>query len=94
VLDPRQSQIFGPIVAPFFVSITVAVFIFISSSMFVGYSGAGMNPSRCMAPSIALGDNLHHIWIYAVGPITAALILAVLYNLLPPHHKVTTATKP
>jgi glycerol uptake facilitator-like aquaporin len=47
-LDANQRQIFGPVWAPFFISTTIGMSIFVSQGLVpgVGYTGAGINPSR------------------------------------------------
>src|SRR3954467_15787679 len=56
-LDPSQGQVFGPVLAPFFVSTTLAMCIFASSLLAdPPFTGASMNPSRCFGPAIALAD--------------------------------------
>jgi glycerol uptake facilitator-like aquaporin len=58
---------------------------FSSSGVAPGYSGAGMNPGRCFAFAIARRD-LKYNWIWWVGPAIGGLILALLYNFVPPFH--------
>jgi glycerol uptake facilitator-like aquaporin len=58
---------------------------FSSSGVAPGYSGAGMNPARCFAFAIARRD-LKFNWIWWVGPALGGLLLALLYNTVPPFH--------
>lgn len=52
-LDPRQALLFGPTLGPLFVGMSLGLVSFASTGMAGGYSGAGMNPSRCFAFAIA-----------------------------------------
>jgi glycerol uptake facilitator-like aquaporin len=58
---------------------------FSSSGMAAGYSGAGMNPARCFAFGVARRD-LKYNWIWWIGPGVGGLLLALMYNLVPPYH--------
>ena len=85
--DARQGQVYGPILAPFFISATLGLLIFASGGMVAGYSGAGMNPVMCLAPVIVVGGGHGSEWVYAVGPLLASLVHGAIYLLVPPHHK-------
>ncbi|KAF7553700.1 hypothetical protein G7Z17_g3468 [Cylindrodendrum hubeiense] len=47
-LDPRQSQIVGPGLAPFLVGLTFGTLTFSTAFTRYGYGGAGLNPARCL----------------------------------------------
>lgn len=57
-LDPIQGEVFGPVVAPFFIGGILGMNIFVSGGVALeeGYTGAGMNPARCFGPAIATGE--------------------------------------
>eukprot|EP00898_Chlorokybus_atmophyticus_P007166 jgi/Chlat1/7450/Chrsp6S07497 len=86
-LDPKQRQVFGPILAPFIIGATLGLLLFVSGGLQPGYTGAGMNPARCFGPAVAIGhwDNQ---WVYWVGPLIGCFLLGMLYRLIPPHHVV------
>jgi glycerol uptake facilitator-like aquaporin len=84
-LDPRQALLFGPQLGPLLVGMALGLVSFSSSGVAAGYSGAGMNPGRCFAFAIARRD-LKYNWIWWVGPALGGLLLALLYNLVPPYH--------
>ena len=55
-LDPRQAQLFGPVLGPFLVACTLGLVSFASAGVAQGYTGAGMNPARCFAFAVARGE--------------------------------------
>jgi glycerol uptake facilitator-like aquaporin len=67
------------------VGMALGLVSFSSSGVAVGYSGAGLNPGRCFAFAIARRD-LKYNWIWWVGPGVGGLLLALMYNLVPPYH--------
>jgi len=86
--DARQGQIFGPILAPLFISAMLGLLIWCSGGLAKGYTGAGMNPIMCWAPNIVVGGAaMDHQWVYWLGPLVASLMHAAVYLTLPPHHK-------
>ena len=86
--DARQGQLFGPILAPLFISATLGLLIWCSGGLTEGYTGAGMNPIMCWAPNAVLGGGaMDHQWVYWAGPAVAALLHAMVYLAIPPHHK-------
>ena len=54
-LDPRQAQLFGPVLGPFLVGSTLGLVSFASAGLVPQYSGASMNPARCFAFAVARG---------------------------------------
>ena len=55
-LDPRQAELFGPVIGPFMVGATLGLVSFASAGVIPGYTGAGMNPARCLAFAVARGN--------------------------------------
>lgn len=55
-LDPRQGLVFGPQLGPLLVGLGLGVVTSATSGIAEGYSGANMNPARCLALSAARGD--------------------------------------
>ena len=55
-LDPRQAQLFGPVLGPFLVACTLGIVSFASAGVVQDYTGAGMNPARCFAFAVARGE--------------------------------------
>ncbi|KAA8498698.1 Aquaporin TIP4-3 [Porphyridium purpureum] len=85
--DPRQAQLFGPIMAPVFIGTQLGINIFASASLSVepGYV-AGMNFAVCLGPAVAVGRVPATTWVYFLGPMVAAAVLAVVFISAPPHH--------
>ncbi|KFA68151.1 hypothetical protein S40285_08835 [Stachybotrys chlorohalonatus IBT 40285] len=83
-LDPRQAMLFGPKTGPLLVAASVGLITFANSGPVPGYAGAQMHPGRCFAFGIARQD-MDGQWIWWFGPAIAAVLLAVMYNLIPPH---------
>jgi len=63
----------------------IGVVIFIGGGILPGYSGPIMNPARCFGPAVAM-DNYEGQLIYWFGPLSASILLAVLYWAVPPQH--------
>ncbi|KAK3353953.1 aquaporin-like protein [Lasiosphaeria hispida] len=89
-LDPRQALLFGPRFGPLLVGSAVGIMAFASSGMIPGYAGAALNPARCFALGIVRRD-LSGQWIWWAGDAIAGILLAVMYNIIPPHHNSGTA---
>ncbi|KOS20620.1 putative aquaporin TIP4-1 [Escovopsis weberi] len=85
-LDPRQALLFGPRFGPVLVGSSLGLITFASSGIIPGYAGAQMNPARCFAYGVAKQD-LTYQWVWWFGPAIAALLLAFIYNIAPPHSK-------
>eukprot|EP00897_Mesotaenium_endlicherianum_P009670 jgi/Mesen1/8731/ME000052S08158 len=87
-LNPKQQQVFGPIVAPVMIGGVLGLLIFISGLLMgPGYVGAGMNPARCFGPAVVHGGDLwDDNWVFWVGPFLACVAQAVIYNVIPPDH--------
>ncbi len=67
----KRATILGPL----FIGLTVTLDILMGGPI----SGACMNPARHLGP-VLLGGGLADIWIYWVGPISGALLAAVVYH--------------
>jgi len=89
-LDPGQREIYGPLLGPFFVSITLALVIFIGGGLEAGWTGPSMNPARCFGPAIAMSNEALYgkLWVFMLGPMIAAVPIAVLYRTIPPNTHV------
>ena len=83
--DPQQFQVFGPVLAPI-VLVLVIMFAILTSAAVM--PGLGFNIVRCAAPAIVSGKHLDQLWIYIVADLTAAVIHAGYYRLVPPQHVV------
>jgi hypothetical protein len=55
-LDPRQAELFGPVIGPCLVGCTLGLASFASAGLIPGFAGAGMNPARCFAFAVARGN--------------------------------------
>jgi glycerol uptake facilitator-like aquaporin len=55
-LDPRQAVLFGPRLGPLLVGVALGLTTFASSGMIPGYTGANMNPGRCLSLNLAGRD--------------------------------------
>lgn len=95
--NARQGEIYGPILAPIFIAIMLALIIFGSSGIAPPpFTGTGSNPSLCFGclAAFATYNESHYLdppvfyshWIYWVGPAIAGIVHAILYYIAPPHH--------
>jgi glycerol uptake facilitator-like aquaporin len=96
----RQREIYGPVIPPVLIGLTLSLVIFASASLAPPpFTGAGANPSMCLGTAWAffqsdLPDSdaaLDYQWIYWVGPMLACVVNAVVYLLAPPHHEASGA---
>ena len=81
--DPNNGKSYGQLLPPLFIGIALFFVIFGTGRLFPKCSGAGVNPARALGPAIASGI-MDMVWIYVVGPFSAAAVHAFVYNLLPP----------
>ncbi|KND89902.1 Aquaporin PIP2-7 [Tolypocladium ophioglossoides CBS 100239] len=91
-LDPRQAVLFGPRLGPLLVGASLGLVTFGTSGIAPGYAGAQMNPARCFAYGIAR-RNLSDQWIWWVGPAAGSLLMAAMYNAVPPNHALKDAER-
>ncbi|KAL9231820.1 hypothetical protein vseg_006990 [Gypsophila vaccaria] len=87
--DHRQAKALGPVVVCSIVGIVIGVLVFVSTTVTTkrGYSGAGMNPARCIGPAIVRGGHLWtgH-WVFWVGPLIACVVFYVYTLVIPKEH--------
>eukprot|EP01038_Epipyxis_sp_PR26KG_P014808 gene14808-19894_t len=94
-LNLKQREIFGPVLPPIFIGITVGLVIFSSSALSTPpFTGAGGNPSMCQgiawaARSVRNASVPRKQWVYWVGPILASIANGLLYCFAPPHHHLS-----
>lgn len=82
-LDPRQSAIFGPALAPALVGLTVGVLAFGFAFNQPGYGGPTMNPARCFGVYVGSRFPSSH-WHHWVATIAADIVHGAFYHLVPP----------
>ncbi|KAL6408822.1 hypothetical protein AUP68_07768 [Ilyonectria robusta] len=85
-LDPRQSQIVGPSLAPFLVGLTFGTLTFATAYTRYGYGGAGLNPARCLGVFVGSRFPTWH-WVHWVPDILACAIHGLIYCFIPPWSK-------
>jgi len=84
-LDTGMREIFGPVLAPFFIATMLGVILYSGAAMGgPTYLGPGVNPARCFGPAVALGKVGDEQLVWWFGPIMAAVIIAVVFLLVPP----------
>jgi aquaporin Z len=52
------------------------------------YSGTSLNPARSLAPAV-LAPEITHLWVYIAGPLSGALLAALIFAAFP---RTTTLT--
>jgi glycerol uptake facilitator-like aquaporin len=82
-LDPRQSAVFGPALAPALVGLSLGVLSFGLSFGKPGYGGPSMNPARCFGVYVGSRFPYWH-WHHWVAAVAADFTHALLYCLVPP----------
>jgi len=82
--DPRNSETFGPVLAPIFISVTVALLIFSSSKISSGFGGPLLNLAECLGVSIATGESNSADWVSFVGPLIGGVAYAMFFFLTTP----------
>lgn len=84
-IDPRNKLLLGPTLAPFLVGLTLGLVSLSLSVAKIAYGGPSMNPARCFGVLVGtgFGGKTWH-WIHWVGPTAAAVLNAIMYNLVPP----------
>jgi len=88
--DPKQGELFGPILGPICVATGLGLLLFASSAntMIPGTGIPSIAWTICLGPSVALGnagfETLH--WVYLSAQVLACGLHAVLFLGAPPHH--------
>ncbi|KIW21661.1 hypothetical protein PV08_02241 [Exophiala spinifera] len=84
-MDPRNKSLLGPTLAPFLAGLTLGLVSLSLSVAKVAYGGPSMNPARCFGVFVGTGfSGTSWHWIHWVGPVAAAVLHAMMYNLVPP----------
>ncbi|KAG9442985.1 hypothetical protein H6P81_018839 [Aristolochia fimbriata] len=87
--DGRQAQAHGPVIVCSIVGAVLGILVFISITVTnqKGYSGAGLNPARCIGPALVRGGHLwDDHWVYWVGPAIACVIFYLFIKVSPQQH--------
>ena len=82
-LDPRRGAVYGPVVGPILIGLTLGLCTFVTGALKPGYTGAGVHPARCFGLMAAEG-RWHLHWVHWLGPVIAgALNAAIHWTMLP-----------
>lgn len=83
--DPKQREMFGPIIAPLAIATSIGIIMFSISNVFRGF-GPMLNFAECVGISTVSGTWNGSEWISLAGPSLASIFHAVLYMSVPPTH--------
>ena len=98
--EPKQREVFGPVLAPILIGMGLGLILFASSSLpsaAGGGPGAGipsMNWSVCFGPSVALWSFEPTHWVYPIGTLACSAVHGLLFLGSPPHHDKEGYFKP
>ncbi|KAH7121601.1 aquaporin-like protein [Dactylonectria macrodidyma] len=92
-LDPRQSQIVGPTLAPFLVGLSLGTLSFATAFTRYGYGGASLNPARCFGVFVGSRFPNWH-WIHWIPDLIACMIHGLCYCFIPPWSKDPMSSRP
>lgn len=87
--DHRQAKNLGLVRVMSIVGGVLGLLVFISTTVTVkkGYSGAGMNPARCLGAAIVRGGHLWDgHWVFWVGPIISCFGFYFYTRIIPNDH--------
>lgn len=87
--DERQAKVVGRVMVCSIIGAVAGLNVFVSTTVTAtkGYSGAGVNPARCLGPAIVRGGHLWNgHWIFWVGPTIASMAFYLYTKLIPSQH--------
>ncbi|XP_068646609.1 uncharacterized protein [Aristolochia californica] len=87
--DSRQVRAYGSAMVLIQVAAVLGLLTFVSLTVTnkKGYSGASMNPAKCLGPALVHGGHLwDDLWVFWVGPAIASLVFYLYIKLAPRRH--------
>ncbi|KAG9443007.1 hypothetical protein H6P81_018861 [Aristolochia fimbriata] len=88
--DTRLVRAYGSVAVLILVAAVLGLLTFVSLTVTdhkKGYSGASMNPAKCLGPALVHGGHLwNDLWVFWVGPAIASLLFYLYMKLVPRHH--------
>ncbi|KAF3794925.1 Aquaporin [Nymphaea thermarum] len=87
--DIKQARALGRQQVCAAIGLVVGLMAFVSSTVtgHKGYSGAGMNPARCLGPAVVRGGHLwEDHWVFWVAPMAASCAFYLYTKLVPADH--------
>lgn len=84
--DPKQAEVFGPVLAPIFIASGVGMLIFAASGE--GY-GPGLNWAQCVSTALVIGEFNGSEWYSFFGCFCASLFHSLLFVCIPPSHQAS-----
>ena len=87
--DHSQLEALGKVIVLSIVGLVVGLMVFVSAKVTgaKGYSGAGMNPARCLGAALVRGGHLWYgHWVFWLGPIIACVAFYLYTKIIPREH--------
>ncbi|KAK3029023.1 hypothetical protein RJ639_040075 [Escallonia herrerae] len=84
--DQPQTNIVGRVTVCSIIGLLAGLNVFISTTVTAtnGYSGAGINPARCLGPAIVRGGHLWDgHWVFWAGPTLASMAFYLYTKIVP-----------